>query len=254
MSNDGYVFVASINQAFYRAAVNSAVSLLDHNPSAKITLFTHEAFFRKEDGAFFDRVVTGIPVDVRAKMWGMARSPYDRTLYMDCDTEVRSERISEVFDILDGNDVMFTRIIPHVSKERRIDDQNELTYHGGVVLYNSKDLTLELMNDWFELYKYQKTTRWSESKFRSFDPAMRQWDQFTVWYLLHREPKFKDLRHSLFPGGGTEFNYIYLLEGSDGRNAPYKDMEQVIYHYTIPASAIDAGYKITKPGAAEHFN
>ena len=255
MSSFGYVYVASLSQAFYRAAVNSAVSLKDFYPEAKATLFTHEKFLKKEDEKFFDKVVTGIPVNKRAKMWGMARTPYDKTLYLDCDTEIRSENIKKVFDIISSDDIMFTRIINHVSNSKRIDDQNSLEYHGGVVLYNSKNDTLKLMQKWYELYNYQSECKWHESIFKDYDPKMQPWDQFTVWYLLHRDPEFKELKHSFFPNGGHEFNYIYLLEDKRNElNAPYWDLEQVVYHYTIPRSSVDAGYIFDKRRPEVDFN
>ena len=40
--NKGYIYVASVNKAYYYAAKKSAESLLDFYPEAKITLFTHD--------------------------------------------------------------------------------------------------------------------------------------------------------------------------------------------------------------------
>jgi hypothetical protein len=246
--NNGYVYVASMSRAFYKAAVQSADSLKDFYPDAKITLFTHPEFFEERDRKLFDNVHLDAPYHTRAKMQGMSRTPYEQTLYLDADTEIRSEKIRDVFDILGKNDIMFTKIIPHVSKNRRIDDDNELTYHGGIILFNNKPLTMQLMNDWFELYKYQVDTPWKESKFSQYDKGMNPWDQFTIWYLLHREPKYKKIKHALFPDGGTSYNFIYLLEDLHIKeNVKYKDLEQIIYHYTIPGDRVHAGRLKDKP-------
>lgn len=238
---DGFVYVASVSEAYYKAAVRSAISLKDNYPEADITLFTHKSFFKEEDRKFFNNVNFDIPVHVRAKMWGMARSPYDRTLYVDADTEIRSERIAEVFDILGDNDIMFTRIIPHVSKDRLIDKDNELEYHGGIILYNSKDITIQLMHDWYNTYVTQiNTYDWENSKFAAYSKKLRPWDQFTIWYLLQQE-EYKSVRHDFFPEGGHEFNYIYLLEDKKSPfNEKYSHIDPVIFHYSIPRGVVDA--------------
>lgn len=253
MNDFGYVYVASLSSAYYKAAVDSAISLRDHYPEADITLFTHEKFLKESDRKFFNNIVTGIPIHSRAKMWGMARSPYKKTLYLDCDTEIRSENIKNVVDILEDRDIMFTKIIAHVSKTRRIDDQNELEYHGGIILYNTRKLTVSLINEWYELYAEQKSCNWSTSRFSQYDRRMQPWDQFTIWYLLQQR-KYKKIKHGFFPDGGHEYNYIYLLEEDKPQNAPYRDLEQIIYHYTIPGSKVNEGYIIPPPGSTSDFN
>lgn len=246
--NNGYVYVASLSKAYYKAAIRSADSLKDFYPDAKITLFTHPEFVEDRDRALFENVHTDIPYHSRAKMCGISRTPYKNTLYLDADTEIRSEKIKDVFDILGKNDIMFTRILPHVSNTTRIDDKNKLEYHGGVVLYNNKKLTIQLMETWFELYKYQTETEWKESKFSQYDDRMQPWDQFTMWYLLYKESKYKKIKHDFFPNGGTEYNYISFLEfKSIPENKKFKDVEQIIYHYTIPKDVVDAGHIKNKP-------
>lgn len=250
---NGFVYVASLSDAYYKAAVRSANSLRDYYPKANITLFTHKLFFNEKDRQFFDNVVFDIPVHRRAKMWGMARSPYEKTLYLDCDTEIRSERIKDVFDILD-KDIMFTKIIPHVSNTRYIDENNNLEYHGGVVLYNNKKLTVELINDWYDLYlKQVQIDDWSTSMFSQYNVKMKPWDQFTIWYLLRQE-KYKKIKHDFFPDGGHEFNYICLLEEDAEKNQPYKDLEQIVFHYIIPRGAVDEGYIKHKSRTVGDFN
>jgi hypothetical protein len=250
---NGYVYIASLSKAYYKAAVNSAISLRDHYPEANITLFTHEVFLQDNDRNFFDNIITNIPVHKRAKMWGMAKTPYDKTLYLDSDTEIRSERIKDVFDILGKNDIMFTKIVPHVSNTRRIDDDNELEYHGGVILYNNKKPTIKLINEWYDLYAEQVKCSWSKSQFAQYDPKMKPWDQFTIWYLLQQK-EYKKIKHDFFPNGGTEWNFIYLLEENRESNAPYKELEQIIYHYTIPGEKVYVGNIQTPPGSITDFN
>jgi hypothetical protein len=125
-SEKGYIYVASVSKAYYTAAINSVISLRDYYPDANIALFTHPQFLEDKDKSLFNYVFTDIPVHKRAKMFAMARTPFQTTLYLDCDTEIRSKRIQEPLDFLEDNDIMFTKIIPHVSATTRIDNDNYL--------------------------------------------------------------------------------------------------------------------------------
>ena len=248
---NGFLYVASQSAAFYKAAVHSAISLRDNYPEANITLFTHADFVQESDRKFFDKIETGIPIHKRAKMYAMARTPYENTFYLDADTEIRSENIKKVFDILGKNDIMFTRIIPKVSKDRVIDRMNNLEYHGGVVLYNSKKLTIQLMQDWYETYLLQDKCQWDQSQFAKYNPRMKPWDQFTIWYLLNADPKYKKIKHDFFPDGGHSYNYINLFENYD----EFKEIEQIVYHYTIPRDRIINAVNLApKSRSTENFN
>jgi hypothetical protein len=253
--NNGFVYVASLSRAYYKAAVSSAISLKDFYPEANITLFTHESFVKDSDRDFFDNIVTGIPVHIRAKMWGMARSPYDKTLYLDCDTEIRSENIKTVFDLMTDKDLMFTKIINHVSRDKMIDDNNRLEYHGGVILYNNSPITIDFMHDWYEYFlKQQEDSDFSKHLFQKYNPNMRKWDQFTVWYLLNNFDKYKDIKHGFFPDGGHSFNFIHVLEHDWPDNAKYKELEQIVYHYQIPGGLVNEGYIRNPPGSKTDFD
>lgn len=253
--NNGYVYVASLSKSYYKAAVRSAISLKDNYPDAKITLFTHEEFVDESDNVFFENIITGIPVHIRAKMYGIAKTPYDRTLYLDCDTEIYSSEISKVFEFLDdGSDIKFSPIISHVSKSRKIDENNQLEYHGGVILYNNKPLTISLMKDWYDLYLEQISCKWHLSQFKEFSNLMQPWDQFTMWYLLHEVAKYKNIKSGFIDNGNLKWNYIYLLEDvTNPKNEPYREIEPVIYHYTIPRSHSDESCIVKPPGIATDF-
>ena len=84
-TSKGYIYVASLKKLYYELGIESATSLRDLYPEANITLFTHETFI-DDDRPYkiFDNVVTNIPIHRRAKMWCMARTPYDYTFYNDC--------------------------------------------------------------------------------------------------------------------------------------------------------------------------
>lgn len=253
-NNNGFVYVASLSKAYYKAAIRSAISLKDNFPQAKITLFTHEEFVDESDITLFENIVTNIPVHIRSKMYGIARTPYDKTLYLDCDTEIYNDQISSIFDHLGECDIRFSPIISHVSKSRKIDDNNQLEYHGGVILYNNKQLTIDLINDWYSLYLEQISDKWHLSKFKDYNPSMQPWDQFTMWYLLHCVDKYKQIKSGFIDNGNVKWNYIYLLEDQTNRkNDQYKDIDPVIYHYTIPRKIVDESSIIKPPGSPTDF-
>ena len=129
MKSNGFVYVASVNKAFYQAALQSAQSLLDFFPEAKITLFTHEPWVCDEAREIFDQIITdGVPNHIRAKLWALAKSPYDTTLYVDCDTLINSEEISGVFYLLGDNDILFTRNRPYNAKITKLSETEEMIY------------------------------------------------------------------------------------------------------------------------------
>ena len=73
MQNNGFLYVATVRKGYYRAARNSAISLRDFYPDAKITFFTHEEWVQPDDYEIFDTVVTeNVPRDKRAKLWALS--------------------------------------------------------------------------------------------------------------------------------------------------------------------------------------
>ena len=75
----GFVIVASKNHNFYIYACNLMESIKDFYPEALITLVTEERFL--DDRADEADQVIFCDNHYRAKLWGMANSPYDITMY-----------------------------------------------------------------------------------------------------------------------------------------------------------------------------
>ena len=105
----GYVIVASKKINFYRYAVNLAESIIDYYEDAKITLVCEEWMFEEGHRDLFDNV-EWCSNHYRAKLEGMARSPYDLTAYLDVDMEVEHEDIAIIFDELGDSEVMFAAL------------------------------------------------------------------------------------------------------------------------------------------------
>ena len=197
----GYVLVASNKINFYRYAINLAESILDYHEDAKITLFCEEWMFEEVHRSLFDNV-EWCSSHYRAKLEGMARSPYDLTAYLDVDMEVEHEDIANIFDELGDYDVMFSELTDdrsYVYAERDFDTPEgprKFTLCGGIALYDmTKPIVREFMSDWEQLTKDQMDNAWWPE---GYSDSLKSWDQFSLWWLTEKEDKYKDLKVGIF--------------------------------------------------------
>ena len=231
MSNNGFLYVASLRKGYYRAAKNSAISLRDFYPDANITFFTHEEWVEEDDYKIFDTIITdGVPRHKRAKLWALDKTPYDLTVYMDCDTEVEHEDIQKIFDqIPEDKDIIFTANRPYNAALTKLSETEEMTEHCGLFLYRNNEQTLKLMSSWWGEYVKQNEPGYDR---QHYPKSALQWDTFTMWRLL----TYGDtgVRAGRFPEPDARWNFVvgYKEEELQGQ-------ERVIYHYTIPAGLLD---------------
>ncbi|MGI9570866.1 MAG: hypothetical protein ACR2PH_14290, partial [Desulfobulbia bacterium] len=131
---DGFLYAASVHQRYLSAAILSAQSLREHYAGASITLVTEPRFFF--DGLYdtFDDVIIGPPNQKRLKLWGICNSLYDRTLYIDADSEIQHPDIAIVHDQLGDADIMLSKIRPYRAAYTKFPG-GELTDHCGIILY-----------------------------------------------------------------------------------------------------------------------
>src|SRR5210317_1731324 len=198
----GYVIVASRTKFFYVSACNLIESILDFYPEAKCTLVTEERFLDDRGKRITDQIIF-CDDHKRAKLWGMAKSPYDLTFYIDADTEVEHEDIATIFDLFEGNDMMFTGL-----PEERSYCYAELKFPGGqfelcgaVCLYDMRNpLVRDFMQDWYDLTVEQYANRWWPTKEDgtwdedTYPISLARWDQFSLWWLVNKEPKYQSLK------------------------------------------------------------
>lgn len=198
----GYVLVASNKINFYRYAINLAESILDYYEDAKITLFCEPWMFEEQHRELFDNV-EWCSDHYRAKLEGMARSPYDLTMYLDVDMECEHEDIAICFDELERReeDILFSELTDdrdYVYAEREFDapeGKTKFTLCGGVALYDmTKPIVREFMSDWDSLTKDQMDGRWWPD---GYIDSLKSWDQFSLWWLTEKEPKYKDLKYGI---------------------------------------------------------
>lgn len=201
----GYVIVASRKKFFYLSALNLIESIRDFYPEAKICLVAEEKLL-DERASLADKVIH-CDDHKRAKLWGMAQSPWDITFYIDADTECEHEDIEHVFDELGDCDLMFTSL-----PEERSYCYAELKFPGGqfelcggVCLYDKRNpLVKEFLDDWFALTVKQYAGDWWPTKEDGtedtdlYPATLKRWDQFSLWWLVNKEPKYKDLKIGIF--------------------------------------------------------
>lgn len=198
----GYVLVASNKINFYRYAINLAESILDYYEDAKITLFCEPWMFEEQHRELFDNV-EWCSNHYRAKLEGMARSPYDLTMYLDVDMECEHEDVQFCFDELERReeDILFSELTDdreYVYAERQFDTpegRTKFTLCGGVALYDmTKPIVREFMKDWDQLTKDQMDGHWWPD---GYIDSLKSWDQFSLWWLTEREDKYKDLKYGI---------------------------------------------------------
>lgn len=234
--NNGYLLVASNHYRYYAWAMNLAESIKDYYPEAQICLVTEERFLDgREEVA--DHLIF-CDNHYRAKLWGMANSPFDNTFYIDVDMEIIGEGIETVFDELGDNDMMFTGLPKdrwYVFKDTQFPG-GTFTLCGGVCLYNSKPLVKEFMQEWYNYYVEQYACRWWPKKEDgTFDTDLyphhlRIWDQFTLWWLTNKEEKYADLKIEVFEND-LKWNYWALLDRTRTPMPP----DTVLYHRSFTA-------------------
>lgn len=205
VTSSGFIYVATKDRFYYELALISCQTLKDYWPDSSVTLYTHEAFI-DDRVKIFDKVYTNIPIHKRTKMWCMARTPYDRTIYNDCDSIIRHRDVKKMHGFLDSCDMYFIKNLDYavanfkwafIDKAQTI----EPPYHGALCGYNKTDLTLDFMQTWFDEYVKQTTTPWPYGD--NHYPEWRQFDMFTLWRMTSKKfsefDRFNDLNIITIP-------------------------------------------------------
>jgi hypothetical protein len=227
----GFVLVASNKPNFYKYAVNLAESIIDFYPEARITLFCEPWMVEEQDRDIFENILE-CSNHYRAKLYGIAKSPYDITCYLDADMEVEHEDIATIFDELKGADVMFSALTDdrsYVYAERDFDSpegKQKFTLCGGIALYDmTRPIVREFMWDWWELTRKQMDGEWWPE---GYADSLKSWDQFSLWWLTEREPKYKDLDLRIIDDD-LRWNYYNALNWARG---PRPKGPVVVRHYS----------------------
>lgn len=165
----GVVYIAFGDRCL-READHSANSLALYCPELPRLLITDS----KVAQSCFDEVWVRPMRHIRAKIDYLAETPFQDTLYMDSDTEVRSN-LREMFQILDRFDIALT----HDFARRRnylalnIPEYESIPYafpemNGGLMLYRNNERVQRFLALWRQyFYRYQSVTNgWDQPTLR----------------------------------------------------------------------------------------
>lgn len=226
----GFLVVASKKPNFYKYAVNLIDSIRDFYEDAKVCLVTEERFLDDKGRELADDIMF-CDDHYRAKLWGMAKSPYDITMYLDADMECEHEDVRLVWDQLQDHDVVFTPLKEersYVYTEWHFDTPEGKTAFslcGGICLYDmTKPIVKEFMWDWWELTRRQMGGEWWPE---GYSKSLKAWDQFSLWWLTEKVEKYKDLKIGIFEDD-LRWNYYNALNWA--RTKP--EGEVVFRHYS----------------------
>lgn len=236
--NKGYLLVASKQEIYYSWACNLMGGIKDFFPEAQVCLVTEERFVdsRVDDA---DHLIF-CDDHPRAKLWGMANTPFDVTFYIDADMEVMHEDIAKVFDEFQDEDMLFTGLPKefwHIFMDTEFPG-GTFELCGACCLYKKSDLVMEFMKDWYEYYvKQLDGTWWPKKEDGSFDTDLyphhlRIWDQFTLWWLVNKEDKYKELNVGIFKDK-VKWNYWGSLAHDPNFKMPD---DTVLYHMSSRAT------------------
>lgn len=157
--------------------MHSFCSLRNHNPTLPITVFTdyQELLDKKFDGA--DIIYQKNDVGLLPKVECISRSPYDKTFFIDTDTEIKGD-ISELFDFLNYNNFACAREFIHPT-----------AYNTGVLGFNTcLANTSVFINHWFDSVKKLKA--------KGIEKICDQGAFNNLLRFKHKKakPKFKNLK------------------------------------------------------------
>lgn len=235
MSSNGIILVATKKEAYYNSAIMCANSILEYMPDANITLFTTPELYKKYHRSLFDSVNLETPNESRGKLWGMANTPYELTLYMDCDMLVQHDEFNSIFKLIGSNDMVWTKITAEreyayniEGGSNRVFPGGEFKIHGGLCLYTS--LCKKFMSDWYNLDKKIRSNSWWPDV-SLYPIRFKSWDQFSLWWLTEKEwDNYRYLKYDFFEDD-FRWNWLQTYDSiKEGGNIPGK--EPIILHHT----------------------
>lgn len=209
------VVITATGDEFVLLAKCCALSIKNASPSLKITLFTNKDI----SSDVFDKVMLIEGDDRRARIGNLQRTPYDRTLALDCDTFICAD-ITDIFKILDKYDIAMCHAhnrkathYKHIdlwSFNDKMGNSWDIPYafphfNGGVILYRNGDKIMSLFQEWDELYKTKGVSK-DQASLREL-----LWEKNVMLYALP-----------------PEYNLLY----QDVKRMREGEIEKKIIHYT----------------------
>lgn len=135
-------------EQFYQLAMSSIKSLKKHMPDLPVTLFTNVTI--REDH-LFDDVVYIEPRDMWiSKYDAMIRTPYERTVHIDCDTFICDD-FTEIFTLLDKFDLALPLSLHYVSRYSHYAPPAFTEPAGGIIVWKNTEKMRSVWRDVLKL-------------------------------------------------------------------------------------------------------
>lgn len=165
----GIVYVATKQDRYIEEAFISADSAKQRYPDLPITFFTDRLDHQLCGTGLFDDVIPAPNVNGISSDWSdgqlrrllcLRNTPYQYTLHLDTDTQIVTDELMSLFNLLDTIDVGMA--------ETAIDDSGCRVLYGrpmfnaGLVLYRRNQLTWEWLAEWASLS--ERNFRWAGKK------------------------------------------------------------------------------------------
>ena len=142
------VIYAATGEAYLETARRSARSMRKHNPDLHITLFSD---IEDTSGAFDQtRLLKG--AHARSKVDAICDTPYEQTLYLDCDTLIRSD-LTHMFALLERFDIAIANVVMWENPSHRMTWKTKVPDafaepNTGVILYHTTGKMVQFLKDW----------------------------------------------------------------------------------------------------------
>lgn len=207
MSNKGILYITA-GSGFTRAALRSARSVRELMPELPIHLFHDSESAGMVEHALDLGHFTSALIENphrRSKIDYLPQSPFERTLYLDSDTELAAP-IDDVFDILDRFDVALAHAHRRNTKQTEAVWNVEIPaafpqFNGGVIAYRKTEAVQDFLTKWRDAFheanikKDQVTLRellWSgDLRIATLPPEYNiRYDKYlSVWDEVEARPR-----------------------------------------------------------------
>jgi len=150
----GVVYGVSGAERNLLECVFSAQSIKRIHPDLNISLFVDDVNEKKiRDRSCFDKITIIKNPNRRNKLDAILQSPYERTLYLDNDTELKKPILLEAFRLLDRFDIALT----HAPLKRVCTNIEHIPnsfpeFNGGVILFKDSPEVKSVMQRWNDDY------------------------------------------------------------------------------------------------------
>jgi len=147
LQDKGIIYCATGKELFLNEAYTSISSIKKYHPHLKISIFIDEKNLKKVNKDYFDSIflIKSPEYGFGDKIYAMKNTPYERTIYLDCDTIITDD-ISEIFEMLKKYDIAASNP-PFKNKNYK-----QTSYQAGIIFYRLNEITSKFLDLWDQSY------------------------------------------------------------------------------------------------------